>query len=128
MSESSEAWRYSFENDLSGRIFCWIVESSRIDTTAMIENALEKAPSQKKAVKRLASTLKEAFECHPEWLSACHEPRPATPPSGRKAPPYRLWFRPSASEKPRFKKTAHALLGFEGRLPPDAREAPGPKP
>ena len=48
---------YSFENDVSGRLFCWLIESGQVDFQAMIERAVQGEPDPHSWVKRLADAL-----------------------------------------------------------------------
>ena len=127
MSESDSVAnpRYWFENDLTGRLFCWLIESGKIDYTALIEQALRDDADQGKAVKRLAKDLDWAVSRSVEWAANCRSPgrseRP-DPNRPKKAPGYGLWFRPCPSKKIKFKEVAEALLVFTGRLPPGSPE------
>ena len=125
MSESPSAPgpKYYFENELSGRLFCWLIDSGKIDLAALMDAAFQEAADADKAVKRLAEALESAVGRNASWQAASQgpglgpRPDPARP---RKAPEYFIWFRPSPSKKIRFKEVARALLVFTGRIPPDA--------
>ena len=112
---------YSFENDDSGRLFCWLIESGAVDVDGLINRAMEKqGEGQEKVVKRLAKALEKAMETHPYWVSQVPTTGTAEgyePHSGRRSPGYAVWFRPDPSEKIRFKEIAAALLRFTGRGP-----------
>jgi hypothetical protein len=115
--------KYSFENDVSGRLFCWLIESGQVDFQTMIEQAA--GPDPQSWVERLADAIKA--KVGPNWV-------PPPPPfvskpaenaadheymvPGPKAPAYNVWFRPSPSKKIKFKEVARSLLVFTGRLPP----------
>jgi hypothetical protein len=122
MSESPSGGKspYKFENDLSGRLFVWCIESGRIDLAALVDHLGQEEPDQEKLVGRLATALEQTVAKYPNWASA--GPRPSSPgpqpATQRKAPAYSIWFRPSPSKKIRFKEVAAALLVFAGRLPP----------
>ena len=115
---------YKFENDVSGRLFVWCIESGQIDLAALVEGLGQEEAEQKNPVKRLALALEQAVGEHANWASE----RPPAPRQGapaaaqRRAPPYSIWFRPSPSKKIRFKEVAEALLIFSGRLPPPGTE------
>jgi hypothetical protein len=116
--------KYSFENDITGRLFCWLIESGQVDYPAMIEQAArgEPEPEPDTWVKRLANALEDKIG--QSWALIPHPPtpRPAEGAAARpKAPPYTIWFRPSPSKKIKFKEVARSLLVFTGRIPP----APG---
>lgn len=122
MSESPSAGKspYKFENDLSGRLFVWCIESGRVDLAALVDGLGPEEPDQEKLVTRLATVLEQTMAKYPNWglvglRPSSQGPQPATQ---RKAPPYSIWFRPSPSKKIRFKEVAEALLVFTGRLPP----------
>jgi hypothetical protein len=111
---------YSFENDVSGRLFCWLIESGKIEFGPMIEHAVRDDAGQDKAIKRLAKALEPAVLADPDWDAEAQRiaagwPAPKT---WSKAPGYRLWFRPAPSKSIKFKEVARALLVFAGRLPP----------
>jgi hypothetical protein len=118
--DHSSAPKYSFENDLSGRLFCWLIESGQVDYEAMIEQAMEGESDPALWAKRLADALKEMVGA--SWTPPSLGANPAANPApGRKAPAYSIWFRPSPSKKIKFKEVASALLTFTGRLPPAGR-------
>jgi hypothetical protein len=110
--------RYSFENDLSGRLFCWLIESGRVDYRLMIERTGEGNPDSESWAKRLAESLKASIGR--DW-------RPPPQPPGQisgddthlrpQAPAYTIWFRPSPSKKIKFKEVARGLLVFTCRIP-----------
>jgi len=111
--------KYSFENDVSGRLFCWLIESGQVDFQAMIEQTAQGGPDPQPWVEQLADALKakvgQSWEPEPQAttskLAEGAAPRP-------KAPAYNIWFRPSPSKKIKFKEVARALLVFAGRIPP----------
>ena len=115
---------YKFENDVSGRLFVWCIESGQIDLAALVDGLGQEEAEQENPVKRLAMVLEEVVGEHPNWASE----RPPASSRGPKAaaesraPPYTIWFRPSPSKKIRFKEVAEALLIFAGRLPPPGTE------
>jgi hypothetical protein len=115
---------YKFENDLSGRLFVWCIESGRIDLAALVERLGQEESEQDKPAAQLAKVLEQTVAKYPNWAS--ETPRASSqgpqPAAGRKAPPYSVWFRPSPSKKIRFKEVAEALLIFTGRLPPPGTE------
>ncbi|MGA2620274.1 MAG: hypothetical protein ABSF26_21865 [Thermoguttaceae bacterium] len=119
LSNNSAGPGYSFENDVSGRLFCWLIESGQVDFQAMIEQAAQGQADPQSWVKRLADALKARVG--QSW--ALLPPPPACQPAGAavprpKAPAYTIWFRPSPSKKIKFKEVARALLVFTGRVPP----------
>ena len=136
--DNSPGPKYSFENDVSGRLFCWLIESGEVDFEAIIGQTAEGEPETESWVERLADALKA--KVGPSWVpvpqppafnpaenAATHHPQadplreyPARVPRP-KAPPYNIWFRPSPSKKIKFKEVARSLLVFTGRIPP----APG---
>jgi hypothetical protein len=118
-SDCSNVPRYSFENDISGQLFCWLIESGQVDLPPMIEQAIQDEPDANGWVKRVAEALKVKIGRNwaPAPLPATESPAGNTPPSP-KAPAYTIWFRPSPSKKIKFKEVARALLTFAGRLPP----------
>jgi hypothetical protein len=109
--------QYRFENDLSGRMFCWLIEAGRIDWRGLMEEVLREQAGGAEAVERLAKALKHAVG-EPGKLAAAgwqpqfqRGPGPAAQPL---APAYSIWFRPSPSKKVKFKEVAEALLTFAG--------------
>ena len=119
--DNSPGPKYSFENDVSGRLFCWLIESGQVDFQAMIEQAAQGEPDPQSWVKRFADALEA--KVGQSWAMA---PQPSVPKSAEdaavhsKAPAYNIWFRPSPSKKIKFKEVARALLVFTGRIPPAA--------
>ena len=113
---------YSFENDVSGRLFCWLIESGRVDFQSMIDEAAQGEAEPRSWVKRLAHSLEakvgQDWALVPQYAMHKQGEEAAT---GPKAPPYSIWFRPSPSKSIKFKEVARALLVFTGRIPP----APG---
>ncbi len=122
MSESPSGGKspYKFENDLSGRLFVWCIDSGHFDLAAALQRLGQEEAERDNPVARLAKALEQAVAGHPNWAS--ESPRPSKegpqPAAERRAPPYSIWFRPSPSKKIRFKEVAEALLIFTGRLPP----------
>jgi hypothetical protein len=111
--------KYSFENDISGRLFGWLIESGRVDFQAMIDETAQGEPDPQSWVKRLADVLEA--KVGQSWTPAPPPPtsKPAEDTATRpKAPAYNIWFRPSPSKKIKFKEVARALLVFTGRIPP----------
>ena len=133
LADNSAGPRYSFENDVSGRLFCWLIESGQVDFQAMIEQAAPGEPDPDAWVKRLANALDARVG--QSWALA-PQPAVAKPAEdagdheymvpGPKAPAYSIWFRPSPSKKIKFKEVARALLVFTGRIPPAPGWGPGP--
>jgi hypothetical protein len=112
--------KYFFENDVSGRLFCWLIESGEIDYGPFIDDAFREGDDEEAVVKRLAKSLKHAVKACAVWTAQSSGPQPASAAQGDragKAPSYSLWFRPSPSTKIKFKEVARALLVFHGRLP-----------
>jgi hypothetical protein len=123
MSESPSGGKspYKFENDLSGRLFVWCIESGRIDLAALMDGLGQEVAEQDHPVARLAKLLEQAVARYPNW--AAESSRASSPaPAARKAPAYSIWFRPSPSKKIRFKEVAEALLIFTGHMPPPGTE------
>jgi hypothetical protein len=125
--DNSSGPKYSFENDLSGRLFCWLIESGQVDFQALIEQAAQGQPDPQSWVERLADALKARVGANwmpvpqPPATRCAGAPQPAAEAAARpKAPAYNIWFRPSPSKKIKFKEVAHALLVFTGRIPPPA--------
>jgi hypothetical protein len=119
--DNSPGPKYSFENDVSGRLFCWLIESGQVDFQAMIEQAAQGEPDPQSWVKRFADSLEA--KVGQSWAMAPQPsaPKPAEDAAVRpKAPAYNIWFRPSPSKKIKFKEVARALLVFTGRIPPAA--------
>ena len=123
--DNSPGPKYAFENDISGRLFCWLIESGQVDFQAMIEQAAGGEPDPPSWVERLADALKAKIG--PGWVPVPQSPtsKPAEDAAnhgymvpGPQAPPYHIWFRPSPSKKIKFKEVARALLVFTGRIPP----------
>ena len=116
--DNSPGPKYSFENDISGRLFCWLIESGKVDFQAMIEQAAEGEADPQSWVKRLADALEA--KVGPSWTPASQPPvsNPAEDAAHPKAPAYNIWFRPSPSKKIKFKEVARALLVLTGRMPP----------
>ncbi len=115
---------YKFENDVSGRLFVWCIDSGQIDLAALVGGLGQEEAERENPVKRLAKVLEQAVEEHPNWAAesppaSCQGPEAVAP---RRAPPYSIWFRPSPSKKIRFKEVAEALLIFAGRLSPPGTE------
>jgi hypothetical protein len=112
--------RYSFENDVSGRLFCWLIESGRVDVPSMIEQVAQGEPDPQSWVKRLADALEAQVGQRWALVPQHPVPKPAEGAAPRpKAPAYNIWFRPSPSKKIKFKEVARALLVFTGRIPPE---------
>ncbi|MGO9114655.1 MAG: hypothetical protein ACLP9L_36020 [Thermoguttaceae bacterium] len=117
--DNSPRPKYSFENDVSGRLFCWLIESGQVDFQAMIEQTAQGGPDPQSWVKQLADALDA--KVGQNWTPAPQPPTPTPTDDAAarpKAPPYNIWFRPSPSKKIKFKEVAHALLIFTGRIPP----------
>ena len=110
--------RYSFENDVSGRLFCWLIDSGQIDFQSMIEQAAQGGPDPQSWVKRLADALDARVGQGWALVPRPPIPKPAEDAARPKAPAYNIWFRPSPSKKIKFKEVARALLVFTGRIPP----------
>ena len=111
--------KYSFENDLSGRLFCWLIESGQVDYQGMIEQTAESDADPQPWVKRFAAALEAKVGA--DWRPAppaASKPADAAPAT--KAPAYNIWFRPSPSKKIKFKEVANALLVYTGRISPPA--------
>ncbi|MGA2032727.1 MAG: hypothetical protein ABSG68_10750 [Thermoguttaceae bacterium] len=123
MSENTPAAKspYKFENDASGRLFCWCIESGAVDLSALIDGAFRDGGDSGEVIKRLASVLELAVAQHPDWAAEGPSPQSAAlPGTPRKAPPYSIWFRPSPSKKVKFKEVAKSLLIFAGRIPAES--------
>ncbi len=119
--DNSPGPKYSFENDVSGRLFCWLIESGQVDFEVLIEQAAAGGPDLQVWVERLADALKARVS--QSWVPPAQPPapKPAEEAAARpKAPAYNIWFRPSPSKKIKFKEVASALLIFAGRIPPPA--------
>ena len=119
LADNSPGPKYSFENDVSGRLFCWLIESGQVDFQAIIEQAAQGESDPQSWVERLADALKAKIG--QSWALAPQPPVPKPAEgaaAGPKAPAYGLWFRPSPSKKIKFKEVARALLVFTGRIPP----------
>jgi len=119
--DGSALSRYSFENDVSGRLFCWLIESGQVDFRAMIEQTAQGEADPQAWVERLADVLKA--KVGQSWVPVPQPPvsQPTEAATPRpKAPTYNIWFRPSPSKKIKFKEVARALLVFTGRIPPAA--------
>ena len=123
MSGSSSATKpqFYFENDVSGRLFRWLIGARKFDLDAMIDHALRKDPGAKKAVKRLAEALQQAVADARDWARTSQKP-PSPEEFAEGVPAYRLWYRPDPSKSIRYKEVAEALLVFAGRLPPAAQD------
>jgi len=116
---NSNGPKYSFENDVSGRLFCWLIESGKIDFQAMIEQAIRGESDPQSWIKRFADALEA--KVGGIWTPPPSAPTPVEGAAARpKAPAYNIWFRPSPSKKIKFKEVAGALLVFAGRMPPAA--------
>ena len=116
---------YWFENDLTGRLFRWLIESGTIDYTRLIEQALRDDADRGKTVKRLAKDLERVVGRSVEWAAKCRSAAQAlssNPEQPGKAPRYGLWFRPCPSKKIKFKEVAEALLVFTGIAATDPPE------
>jgi hypothetical protein len=115
--DNSPGPKYSFENDVSGRLFCWLIESGQFDFQALIEQASQGCSDPQSLVERLADALKA--KVGPSWVPVPQPPmsNPAEGAGRPKAPVYSIWFRPSPSKKIKFKEVARALLVFAGRIP-----------
>jgi hypothetical protein len=126
MSESPPGGKslYKFENDVSGRLFVWCIDSGQIDLAALVDGLGQEEAEQENPVKRIAKVLEHAVEEHPNWATEIPPASRQGPEAvaQRRAPPYSIWFRPSPSKKIRFKEVAEALLIFAGRLPPPGTE------
>ena len=110
--------KYSFENDISGRLFGWLIESGRVDFQAMIDETAQGEPDPQSWVKRLADVLEA--KVGQSWTPVPPPPasKPAEDTATRpKAPAYNIWFRPSPSKKIKFKEVARGPLVFTGRRP-----------
>ncbi len=117
--ENSEGPSYSFENDASGRLFCWLIESGQVDFQALIEQTVQGDSDTEAWVERLADALKAKVGANWVPLPQPIMSKPAADASpGPKAPAYHIWFRPSPSKKIKFKEVARGLLVFAGRIPP----------
>ena len=117
LSDNPAGPGYSFENDVSGRLFCWLIESGRVDFPSMIEQATQGEPDPQLWVKRLADALEA--KVGQDWALVPQQPtrKPAEDAAAcPKAPAYNIWFRPSPSKKIKFKEVARALLVFTGRI------------
>ncbi len=116
--DNSPGPKYSFENDVSGRLFCWLIESGQVDFQAMIEQAAQDEADPQSWVKRLADALEARVG--QSWVPPPQAAvsNPADGAARPKAPAYNIWFRPSPSKKIKFKEVARALLVFTGRIPP----------
>jgi hypothetical protein len=109
--------KYSFENDVSGRLFCWLIESGQVNYQTMIEQAARDERDPQAWVKRLADSLEATVGR--SWAPASQPSKSAEDAAARrKAPVYSIWFRPSPSKKIKFKEVARALLVFTGQIPP----------
>ncbi len=114
--------KYSFENEVTGRLFCWLIESGQIDYQAMLEKVVQGESDPQSWVKRLAHALEDKVGGQ-NWALVPPPPilKPAADAAVRpKAPAYNIWFRPGPSKKIKFKEVARALLVFTGRVPPAA--------
>jgi hypothetical protein len=121
MPGDSPSPKYSFENDVSGRLFCWLIESGYVDIQAMIAQAAhgDPEPDPPSWVKRFADALEARFGQDWALLPPLPPRRTIEDAAPRpKAPAYNIWFRPSPSKKIKFKEVARALLVFTGRIPP----------
>ncbi len=67
--------KYSFENDVSGRLFCWLIESGQVDFQALVEQAAQGQPDPQSWVKRLADALKA--KVGQSWAPPPPAPQPA---------------------------------------------------
>jgi hypothetical protein len=135
---------YRFENDVSGRLFCWLIEAGKVDWRALMDEALREDAKGQEVIPRFAKALKQAVGEREEKGDSPHLPeRPATnvplvpgcaqmgtvpffrpqnpqPHQGPAASPrpvapaYSIWFRPSPSKKVKFKEVAEALLTYAG--------------
>lgn len=74
---------YKFENDVSGRLFVWCIESGQIDLAALVEGLGQEEAEQKNPVKRLALALEQAVGEHANWASE----RPPAPRQGTRRLP-----------------------------------------
>ena len=115
--DNSPGPKYSFENDVSGRLFCWLIESGQVNYQTMIEQAARGEHDPQAWVKRLADALEA--KVGQSWAPAPQPSKSVDDNTARpKAPAYSIWFRPSPSKKIKFKEVARALLVFTGQIPP----------
>jgi hypothetical protein len=108
---------YRFENDVSGRLFCWLIEAGKVDWRALMDEALREDATGQEVIPRFAKALKQAVGEQENLAPAARNPQPDQGPApGPRpvAPAYSLWFRPSPSKKVKFKEVAEALLSFAG--------------
>jgi hypothetical protein len=71
---------YRFENDVSGRLFCWLIEAGKVDWRALMDEALREDAKGQEVIPRFAKALKQAVgereEKGDRVPSGCHLPRP----------------------------------------------------
>ncbi len=72
--DNSPGHKYSFENDVSGRLFCWLIESGRVDFQAMIEQTAQGQSDPQSWVERLADALKA--KVGQSWVPVPQTPAP----------------------------------------------------
>jgi hypothetical protein len=108
---------YRFENDVSGRMFCWLIEAGQLDWRALMDEALREDPKGEEVIPRFADALKRAVGGQDAVARLGPRPPPGQGPAAESrplAPAYSIWFRPSPSKKIKFKEVAEALLTYAG--------------
>ena len=117
--DNSPGPKYSFENHISGQLFCWLIESDQLDYQAMIDESAHGGTDPQSWTERLARALKAKIgqDWQPQPRVSIPNPTDGTAPHPT-APAYNIWFRPSPSKKIKFKEVAHSLLILTGRIPP----------
>ncbi|MGA2064317.1 MAG: hypothetical protein ABSG86_05090 [Thermoguttaceae bacterium] len=108
---------YRFENDVTGRLFRWLIESGQVDWPALVDEARREEADPQEVVRRLAKALKRAVGEQGELAAERQQPPPGQGSAAGPrtvAPAYSIWFRPSPSKKIKFKEVAEALLVFAG--------------
>jgi len=111
---------YDFSNDVSGRLFCWLIDSGKIDLSALMAKAKKEDADNGKLPKRLAKAIEEAVQENPGWVAASRAAKPAQSGAAEqssRAPAYSVFFRPDPPKKIQYKEVAKALLKFAGDVP-----------
>ena len=98
---------YRFENDVSGRMFCRLIEAGEVDWRALMDEALREDPKGQEAIPRFAEALKRAVGGQdavarlgprpPPDQGTAAGPRPV-------APAYSIWFGPAPPRKSSSRK------------------------